>query len=79
MPAVDAPQLDAGVVASLEATGRCKATGGKLVCNGHWDYYGDYMVFTRHAPKTVLYRVIPYSAVAPETIPMETRRAANPS
>jgi hypothetical protein len=55
---------------SLEVTGRCNHTGGKLVCIGHFDYYGDYMVWTRHFGQFgVAYRVIPYDHPAPETIP----------
>jgi len=39
-------------------------------CAGHWDYYGSYMVWTRHtrgAPK-VRFKVVPYDHCAPELI-----------
>ena len=63
-----------GVAASLAAEGRCKYTGGRYVCNGHFDYFGSYLVWTRHLPKTVLYRVIPYDCPAPEALPTTVLR-----
>lgn len=53
-------------------TPRCTHTGGRLVCNGHFDYYGTFMTWTRHTLMGVVrYRVIPYDHPAPEVI--ETR------
>lgn len=58
---------------SLNATGRCQPTGGLLVCIGHWDYYADGMVWTRHFPRfPTRFKVIPYDHVAPEAIPVRT-------
>lgn len=57
-----------GLDAALAVEGRCKPTGGMYVCIGHFDYFGTYLVWTRHAHKTVLYKLIPYDHPAPETI-----------
>jgi hypothetical protein len=61
---------DVGLHAALAVEGRCKSTGGRLVCNGHFDYFGSYLVWTYHVAthKTVLYRVVPYDHPAPEVI-----------
>lgn len=62
-----------GLRASLAVTGRCHWTGGPLVCGGHMDFFGSYMVWTYHpSPKTVLYKVIPYDHPAPEVIRAST-------
>ena len=53
---------------SLAAQGRCQPTGGVLVCGGHWDHYGSYMVWTRHYPRTTRYKTVPYDHPAPEVI-----------
>lgn len=39
-------------------------------CAGHWDYFGSYMVWTRHlrVPPNLLYKVVPYEHCAPEVI-----------
>lgn len=59
----------AGLQLSLQATERCRPTGGRLVCVGHWDYYGQYMIWTRHLlGGLVKYRVVPYDHCAPEVI-----------
>lgn len=65
-------QLDAqpDLARSLSAEGRCARTGGTLVCIGHWDYYGAYMVWTRHFHAQMRYRVVPYDHPAPEHTPV---------
>jgi hypothetical protein len=43
-------------------------------CLGHWDFFGSYMVWTRHfttSPR-VRYRVLRYDQLAPEAIPTHT-------
>jgi hypothetical protein len=65
---------DLGLEASLAVEGRCKPTGGRYVCGGHFDYFGSYLVWTRHAARTVVYRVVPYDHPAPETIPQTVLR-----
>ena len=37
-------------------------------CAGHWDYYGTYMVWTRHfhSRTPVRWRLIRYSQIGPE-------------
>ena len=57
-----------GKVISLHAYGRCQPTGGNLVCGGHFDHYGSYLVWTRHFLKTTRYKVVPYDHPAPEVI-----------
>jgi hypothetical protein len=57
-----------GQIISLHAYGRCQPTGGRLVCAGHWDHYGTYMVWTRHFRRTTRYKVVPYDHPAPELI-----------
>jgi len=37
-------------------------------CAGHWDYYGTYMVWTRHYVGRTAWRVVPYDHCAPEVI-----------
>lgn len=41
-------------------------------CAGHWDYFGDCMVWTRHyrAPPFVRYKVVAYTQLAPERLPL---------
>ena len=69
---------DTGLRAALAVENRCRWTGGRYVCIGHYDYFGSYFVWTHHpAPKTVLYRVVPYDHPAPETIEV-TRASALP-
>ena len=46
--------------------GRCARTGGSRVCVGHFDYYGTYMVWTRHYLGFMLYKVIAYDCPWPE-------------
>lgn len=58
-----------GLEAALAAEGRCKHTGGRYVCGGHFDYFGSYLVWTRHAHRVIVYRVVPYDHPAPEIIP----------
>lgn len=58
-----------GLDSALAVEGRCKPTGGRYVCGGHFDYFGSYLVWTHHAFRSVLYRVVPYDHPAPETIP----------
>jgi len=61
-----------GAQASLSADGRCAQTGGKLMCAGHWDHYGTYMVWTRHFGQFGLAtKLVPYDHPAPETVPAE--------
>lgn len=63
---------DPRVAASLAVERRCKYSGqgGGLVCIGHWDYYDDAMVWTRHyVTGQVGFKLVPYDAAAPETIP----------
>ena len=55
-----------GLHLSLQTEGRCKYTGGSRVCIGHFDYYGTYMVFTRHFPGEMRYKVISYDDPWPE-------------
>jgi hypothetical protein len=67
--------LDGRVQASLAAEHRCKYSGhsGGLVCIGHWDYYDDAMVWTRHyVTGQVGFKLVPYDHPAPERI-LETR------
>jgi hypothetical protein len=53
----------------VAADGRCRPTGGKLVCAGHWDHYGTYMVWTRHFGSFgMVYKYVPYEHPAPEVI-----------
>lgn len=66
--------LSVGLEAALAVEGRCKPTGGMYVCGGHFDYFGSYLVWTRHIQKTVLYRVVPYDHPAPEVIHAQTVR-----
>jgi hypothetical protein len=55
--------------ASLSAAGRCAQTGGTLQCNGHWDHYATFMVWTRHFGQFGLaYKTVPYEHPAPETV-----------
>jgi hypothetical protein len=63
-----------GLDAALAVEGRCQPTGGRLVCGGHFDYFGSYLVWTRHAFRAVLYRVVPYDHPAPEIIPTTVLR-----
>lgn len=65
--------MDARTRPSLEAVERCAQTGAPMAgqCAGHWDYYGSYMVWTRHfrARPTVRWKLVRYDQVAPERIP----------
>lgn len=54
--------------AALAVEGRCARTGGRLVCAGHFDYFGSYLVWTRHFIRQTHYRVVPYDHPAPEII-----------
>jgi hypothetical protein len=71
---MDGDRLASGQEISLAAEGRCQPTGGTLVCAGHWDHYGSYMVWTRHFGAFGLaYKTVPYDHPAPELI--EAQRA----
>lgn len=59
-----------GLHLSLQISGRCQRTGGALVCIGHWDYYGSYMVWTRHFHAATRYKIVPYDHCAPEHCPI---------
>jgi hypothetical protein len=39
-----------------------------MQCVGHWDYFGFYMVWTRHFLGRTAYRVITYTTCAPEAV-----------
>jgi len=45
------------------------------MCAGHWDHYGEYMIWTRHFGKFgIAWRTVPYDHPAPEVIPQEMAR-----
>ena len=72
VPQVVTRRLDPRAAASLNAAPRCAQTGNLRAgqCAGHWDYFGTFMVWTRHtrlAP-TVRYRLIRYDQIGPERI-----------
>lgn len=53
---------------SLDAVGRCARTGNRMAgqCIGHWDYFGTYMVWTRHLVSGVDWRVVRYPPTVPD-------------
>lgn len=55
---------------SLSAVGRCARTGNRMAgqCIGHWDYFGSYMVWTRHLFDRTDWRVVHYPNCAPDEV-----------
>jgi hypothetical protein len=78
MPALVRAQLDGRTLdwrarPSLDALPRCAQMGAPFrgQCGGHWDYFGTFMVWTRHyrVTPTVRYKVVAYCQLAPEAVP----------
>jgi len=61
--------MDARIRPSLQARPNCAP------CVGHWDYFGTYMLWTRHfrVKPFLKWRLVRYDQIAPERVPSRGR------